>query len=64
MKKLGFSSNHLSNVFKQQYGYSPIDYINQKRVEYAKELLKKTDITIVNIAADIGFESLCFLQLL
>ena len=58
MKNLGVSTNHLSAVFKKEYGVPPIDYLALKRVEYARELLTETDTPIIDIANEIGFESL------
>ena len=31
-------------------------YLNNKKIEYAKEVLKTTDTPILNIALDLGFE--------
>ena len=58
MKQLGVSANHLAVVFKQQYGLPPMDYLNQKRAEHAKRLLAETDMAIIDVAYDIGFDSL------
>ena len=58
MKRLGISANHLSTVFKQHYGLSPLGYFNQKRFEYAKKLLAETDQPIIDVAGEIGFDSL------
>ena len=58
MKRLGVSANHLSIIFKRQYGLSPTGYINCKRLEYAKTLLAETGEPIVCVADDIGFDSL------
>ena len=58
MKSLGASSGHLSAVFKRQYGFSPMDYLNQKRADYTKYLLQETGMSIIEISADVGFDSL------
>ena len=55
---LGFSKNHLSYVFKQQYGLSLSNYSKQKQVAYVKKSLAETDLPIIEIAYDAGFESL------
>ena len=58
MEQLGVSPSHLSVVFKHQYGVRPANYLNQKRAEYAKRMLAETNMSIIDVAGDIGFESL------
>ena len=58
MKSLGASSGHLSAVFKRQYGLPPMDYMNQKRADYAEYLLRETALSIIEISSDVGFDSL------
>ena len=58
MKQLGVSANHLTAIFRQQYGLSPIGYLNKMRSEHAKILLAQTNTPIIDVAFDIGFESL------
>lgn len=48
---------HLTRMFKQSSGYSPFQYITNKRLEAAKDLLRKTDYSITKIAYEIGFDS-------
>lgn len=46
----------IKSIFKSMgYNYTFSDLINIRRVEYAKQLLKKTDLTIKQIAKDAGF---------
>ncbi len=54
---LGMSQFHFSHLFKQSLGISPHQYLLQQRVERAKQLLKQTKRTIVEIALDCGFSS-------
>lgn len=58
MKRLGVSSGHLTVIFKQQYGMAPSQYMNKTRADYAKKMLVETDTPIIDIAGDIGFDSL------
>ena len=58
MKRLGVSANYLTAVFKQSYGLSAAEYLAQKRLEYAKELLVGTNEPILNVAGEVGFDSL------
>lgn len=52
------NKTYFCSVFKQYNGISPFDYIIIKRVERAVALLKTSDRTVVDIAADCGFRSL------
>lgn len=54
---LDMSQFHFSRLFKQSIGFSPHQYLVQQRVERAKQLLKKTDRLIVDIALECGFNS-------
>jgi AraC family transcriptional regulator len=54
---LGMSQFHFCHLFKQSIGTSPYQYLLQQRVERAKQLLKQTDRSIVDIALGCGFNS-------
>ncbi len=54
---LDISQFHFSRLFKQSIGVSPHQYLIQQRVERAKQLLKQTKQSIVEIALDCGFNS-------
>ncbi|MEL6553798.1 MAG: helix-turn-helix domain-containing protein [Cyanobacteria bacterium J06621_11] len=54
---LDMSQFHFSRLFKQSLGISPYQYLLQQRVERAKQLLKKTDLLIIDIAFACGFNS-------
>lgn len=51
------SASHFSRVFKQQTGFSPYDYVLISRLNRAKDYLQKTDLTIAEIAYEVGFNS-------
>jgi len=44
------SQFHFSHVFKQSIGTAPYQYLLQQRVERAKQLLKQTDRSMMEIA--------------
>ncbi len=54
---LGMSQFHFSHLFKQAIGTSPYQYLLQQRIERAKQLLKQTDQSIMEIALECGFSS-------
>ena len=49
--------SYLSSAFKSRTGISFVDYVNQIRVEKAKELLAKTDKKTYQIAQAVGYEN-------
>ena len=52
---LGVSRNRLIYLFKNQYGFTPVEYINKLRADKAAELLKCTDVSILDISLQCGF---------
>lgn len=50
------SSCYFSKLFKKEIGVNYTTYINNKKIEYAKEILKTTDTPILNLSIDLGFE--------
>ena len=54
---LDMSQFHFSHLFKQSIKITPHQYLSQQRVERAKQLLKKTDRLIIDIALECGFSS-------
>lgn len=54
---LGISQFHFSRLFKQSTGISPHQYVMQQRIERAKQLLTKEDISIADVALECGFNS-------
>ena len=57
----GLSMFHFARAFKQSEGVTPHDYLIQRRVKRAMELLAGTDLPLSKIAAAVGFsdESHC-----
>jgi len=49
---------HFIRAFKQQTAQTPHQYITDVRMEYARQLLDRSDRTIVQIAEDAGFYDL------
>lgn len=53
----GLSEYHFLRMFKQSTGYTPHQYVINQRIERAKELLQKTDMSITEIAYLLGFST-------
>ena len=52
---MGVNRSYLSSTFKRLTGYSPTDYLIMVRMEKAKSLLTKTNYSIGQIAAEVGY---------
>lgn len=53
--EVGISHPHLLRLFKEKYNTTLIKYLNQKRIEYACQLLKTTDLSVKSVAFSSGF---------
>jgi AraC family transcriptional regulator len=49
------SLSHFSRLFKQSTGYSPHQFVIKCRVDRARELLLKSDLSIADITYQVGF---------
>jgi len=54
---VGLSPNHLATLFQRELGMTPHDFLLQSRVARAQELLGTTDMTVTDIAMEVGFSS-------
>ncbi len=54
----GVSEAHFARSFKEAFGAPPHRYLLTRRIERAKALLRDTDIPIIEIALDTGWQSL------
>ncbi|MCA1992110.1 MAG: AraC family transcriptional regulator [Coleofasciculus sp. S288] len=54
---LEMSQFHFSRLFKRSLGVTPHQYVLQQRVERAKQLLKQTELSVMEIALLCGFSS-------
>lgn len=53
-----FSPEYIGKTFRKDMGVSLNDYINTLRVEKAKHLLKNTNTRVIDIALEVGFDTL------
>lgn len=52
----GLSASHYLKLFRARTGYSPMDYFIRLRMHRACQLLDTTDLSIKEIAAQVGYE--------
>ena len=55
-KALHINASYASRLFSSKYGKTITEYITHVRIEHAKNLLTTTDVSIGNIALNVGFE--------
>ncbi len=54
--RINISANYLSAVFSQEMRQTFVEYLTQKRMERAKELLRQTDKRSAEVAAEVGYK--------
>jgi transcriptional regulator GlxA family with amidase domain len=57
-KRFYISKGYLCRSFKEVTGFTVQDYINIHRIQNSQELLKKSDLSMARIAAEVGYKSL------
>ena len=57
-QRLGVSDRHLRRIFEAQFGVSPLQYLQTRRLLSAKQLLTDTALAVAQVAAMSGFASL------
>ena len=55
--RLGVSDRHVRRIFEAQFGVSPVQYLQTRRLLTAKQLLADTQLPITQIALISGFAS-------
>lgn len=54
----GISKYHFLRLFTAAYGLTPGEYLSQRRVERAQDLLRATNLTVTEVCHAVGFSSL------
>ena len=55
-----YSHSQFLKIFKQYTGVSIVQYLNRLRIDYAAELLRYTDDTVLSVCEECGYDSLSF----
>ena len=53
---LHMDSAYLTRIFTQKYGIAPKEYLIDRKIEYAKKLLRESDASIKEIAISVGYD--------
>ncbi|TBL78711.1 helix-turn-helix transcriptional regulator [Paenibacillus thalictri] len=57
-KYAGYSPYHFTRIFKERTGLSPLYYVSSHRLQKAKDLLLRTNLSVRDIGLEIGQQSL------
>ena len=55
---MNYSRAQLDRRFQKELNTSPHDYLLEKRMTYAQNLLLQSDLTVISIAQKIGYANL------
>jgi|SRR5699024_6267674 len=55
---VAYSPFHFTRIFKEQIGISPLYYVSSLRLQKAKDMLLKTNLTVRDIGLEVGQQSL------
>ena len=53
-----YSRSHFIRLFRKTYAQTPHQYLVERRIEKAKELLVASELSVTDICLAVGFESL------
>lgn len=59
-ERFGLNEDYMGQLFKKVTNTNIANYINMKRIEVAKQLLKETDSKVIDIAFHVGFDNLTY----
>lgn len=52
------SKYHFLRLFRTTYGVTPAEYVSERRIERAQDLLRSTNLTVTEVCHAVGFASL------
>lgn len=55
-RDFGFNYTYMSYLFKKSMGVSPNEYLTQRRIALAKDMLAKGEVSVKEISAAVGYE--------
>jgi AraC-like DNA-binding protein len=54
-RHVSLSPAYFSSLFKSHTGYTPVEYIHRLRLDRARQLLRTTDLSVREVAEQVGF---------
>ncbi len=57
---LDISEGHFCRIFKQYIKKTPLEYLNYYRITRAARLLEQTDMKVLEVAMEVGFDNLSY----
>lgn len=57
-RSAALSPHYFSRAFKRAYGLSPLQYRTQRRLDRAKRLLQRGEMSVTEVCFELGFSSL------
>src|SRR4051794_35755507 len=57
-EKACFSRYHFLRLFRQAFNQTPHQYLIERRIEKAKELLSADELRVTDVCFEVGFQSL------
>lgn len=58
IRSFGYSEHRLEEIFKEEFGLTPTEYISNKKIEYAKDKLANSNMRIIDTAFDLNFSAM------
>ena len=59
-RAVGMSTGHFNRVFRQEFGQTPRQYFDTRRLEHAKRGVIAAQVSLKEVAAGVGFSSAVF----
>jgi AraC-like DNA-binding protein len=59
-ERFGLNEDYMGQLFKKVTNTNIANYINMKRIEASKQLLRETDTKVIDIAFHVGFDNLTY----
>jgi AraC-like DNA-binding protein len=57
-RQVGMCQSRLCRCFKEVYGMTPFDYLRNKRIEKAEQLLRRGELNVTQVALSVGYASI------
>ena len=59
-KNFGYNKKYIGRLFKSKTGTTIDEYVNQRRIDVAQQLLSTTDDSIISISSKVGYNNVSY----